>query len=87
MKKSNFSGFHFLLIPLPVGHTADSVFIIESAVLVRVSNCACFYLSVLLSDAAFGRREAPGRRLAGGGGALRAPLGLFLTARRAGFAA
>ena len=35
---------------------------------------AFFKVSVLLPDAAFGRREAPGRRLAGGGGALRAPL-------------
>jgi len=63
-------------IPLPVGHAADLVFIFKRAVLVRASICACFYVSVLLSDAAFGRRDAPGRRLAGGclGGAFGAPL-------------
>ena len=58
---------YFFTILLPVGHAADVAVFIERAVLVHISIYTCFYAFMLLSDAAFGRREAPGRRLAGGG--------------------
>ena len=63
-------------ILLCYAHAADSVFSFEAALLDRFFVSACVSRCVFFSSAAFGRREAPGRRLAGGclGGAFGAPL-------------